>query len=49
MLLNPTDALWRDLMLYRFNLILNSNQCLAFFRRKQILRSNGHKFAETEQ
>ena len=30
-------------MLYRLNLILNSNQGLALFRQKQILRSNRHK------
>ena len=29
--------------MYWFNLILNSNQGLAFFRQKQILRSNRHK------
>ena len=38
-LLNPTNALWKDLMLYRLKLILNSNQGLVFFRQKQILRS----------
>ena len=26
--LNPTNALWKDLMLYRLNLILNPNQGL---------------------
>ena len=33
-LLNPTNALWKDLMLYRLNLILDSNQCLALFKQK---------------
>ena len=31
-LFNPTNALWKDLMLYRLNLILNSNQGSALFR-----------------
>ena len=41
-LLNPTNGLWKDLMLYRLNvdLILNSNQVLALFRQKQILSYN---------
>ena len=30
-------------MLYRLNLILNSNQSLALFKQKQILRSNRHE------
>ena len=30
-LLNPTNALWKDLMLYRLKLILNSNQDLKPF------------------
>ena len=38
-LFHPTNALWKDLMLYRLNLILNSNQGLALFRQNQILRS----------
>ena len=42
-LLNPTDALWKDLMLYRLKLILNSNQGLALFGQKQFLISNRHK------
>ena len=44
-LLNPTNSLWKDLMLYWLNidLILNSNQGLALFRQKQILRYNWHK------
>ena len=40
-LLNPTNALWKDLMQYRLNLILNPNQ--ALFRWKEILRSNRHE------
>ena len=44
-LLNPTNALWKDLMMYWLNidLILNSNQSLALFRQKEILRYNWHK------
>ena len=42
-LLNPTNALWKDLMLYGLNLILNSNQSLALFRQKQFLRSFRNK------
>ena len=44
-LLNPTNALWKDLMLYSLNidLILNSSQGLAIFRQKQILRYNRYK------
>ena len=34
-LLNSTNALWKDLMLYRLK--------IALFRQKQILRYNGHK------
>ena len=36
-LLNPTNALWKDLMLHWLKLILNSDQDLAFFWQKQIL------------
>ena len=32
-LLNITNVLWKDLMLYRLNLTLNSNQGLALFRK----------------
>ena len=42
-LFHPTNALWKDLMLYRLNLILNSNQGLALFRQNQILCSTRHK------
>ena len=31
-LLNPTNALWKNLMLYQLNLILNYNQGPALFR-----------------
>ena len=34
-LLNPTNALWKDLMLYQLK--------IAPFRQKQILRYNGRK------
>ena len=40
---NATNALWTDFMLYRLNLILNSNEGLALFRQKQILWCNRHK------
>ena len=36
-------GLWKDLMLYWLNLILSSNQGVALFRQKQILKSNRHK------
>ena len=42
-LLNLTDALWKDLMLYQLKFILNSDQSLALFRQKQIFRTTGHK------
>ena len=35
-LLNASNALWKDLMLYWLKLILNSNQGLSLFRQKQI-------------
>ena len=34
---------WKDLIMYRSDLILNSNQGLALFRQTQILRSTRHK------
>ena len=36
-LLNPTNALWKDLILYWLKLILNSDKDLTLFRQKQIL------------
>ena len=42
-LFHPTNALWKDLMLYRLNLLLHSNQGLALFRQNQIIRSIRHK------
>ena len=36
-LLNPTNALWKDLMLYWLKLILNSDQDLDLFKQKKIL------------
>ena len=42
-LLNSTTALWKNLMLYRLNLILNSNLGLPLFRQIEILRSNRHE------
>ena len=42
-LLNPTNALWKGLMLYWLNLRNNYNQGLCLFRQKQILRSSRHK------
>ena len=41
-LLNPTNVLWKDLMLYQLKLILNSDQGLVLFRQKQILRCTSH-------
>ena len=40
--LQSSNALWKDLMLYRLNLSLNSNQGLALFRQNQILHSTRH-------
>ena len=42
-LLNSTNVLWKDLMLYWLELILNFHQGLALFRQKQIHRSTSHK------
>ena len=43
-LLNPTNALWKDLMLHWLKLILNSDQDLAFFLTKtDSYRSISHK------
>ena len=39
---NSNNALWKNLMLYRLNLNLKSNQGLALFRQNQILRSTRH-------
>ena len=33
-LLNPTNALWKNLTPYQFNLVLNYNQSLALFKEK---------------
>ena len=41
-LLNSTNVLWKDLMLYRLKLILNSDQGRTLFRQKWILRSTSH-------
>ena len=51
-LLTPTNALWKNLMLYQLNidLILNSNQVVALFRQKEIPRYNRRKkLPKTEQ
>ena len=42
-LFNPTNVLWKVLILYRLNLILNSNQALTLLRQTQILRSTRNK------
>ena len=42
-LFHPTNALWKDLMLYRLNLILNTNLGLALFRQNQMLHSTRHR------
>ena len=47
-LLNPNNALWKNLMLYLFNVILNYKQGLAFFRQKQVLRFNSHKYLQKQ-
>ena len=47
-LLNPTNALWKDLMLYRLNLILNSNQCLALFRQKNSIGLMNRKMSKNK-
>ena len=48
-LINPTNALRKDLMLYWLKLILNSDQDLALFRQKQILSGLlVTKFTKTE-
>ena len=33
-LLNPTNALWKNLTPYQLNLVLNYNQSLALFKEK---------------
>ena len=42
-LLNPTNPLWKALMLYWLKLKKDSNQGLCLLRQKQILRSYRHK------
>ena len=42
-LFNPSNLLLKDLMLSQLKLNLNSNQVLALFRQKQILRSTSNK------
>ena len=41
--INPTNALWENLILCRQKLVLNSNESLTLFRQIQILRSTRHK------
>ena len=49
-LLNPTNALWKNVMVYhQLNLILNYNKGLALLRQKQIVRATIHKHIKTEQ
>ena len=36
-LLNPTNALWKDLIQHQLNLILNSNQVLAYLDKQRSL------------
>ena len=43
MLINLTNAVSKDPILYSSNFFLNSNQGLALFRQKQIFRPNRHK------
>ena len=40
--MNDPNALWKDLLPYRSNLMLNSNQGLALFRQTQII--SRHKY-----
>ena len=48
-LLNPTNALWKDPVLYWLKLVLNSDQGLAFFKRKtDTCRSTSHKNAQKQ-
>ena len=49
-LVNPTNALWGDLVLYLLKFILSSDQFLALFRQKHITMSTSHKnLQKTEQ
>ena len=48
-LLNPTNALWKNLTLYQLNLVLNYNQSLALFKEKQILWSTSHKHLQKQK
>ena len=38
-IINSSNALWKDLMLYKLNLILNSYQDLVLLKQKQIIGS----------
>ena len=40
---NPTNAPWKNLILYQLDLELNPNQGLALFRKTQMLRPIRHK------
>ena len=42
-LFHPTNAIWKYLMLYQLNLILNTNLGLDLFRQNQILRSTRYR------
>ena len=42
-IINPTNAFWTDIVLYRSNLVFNSNQVLVLFGQTQILRATRHK------
>ena len=46
--ISPTSSLWKDFMLCRLDIILNSNQGLALLRQKQILRSNRNKHLQKQ-
>ena len=43
LLVNPTNVLWKCLVLYWLKLILNSDQGLSLFRQKQIRKSTNRK------
>ena len=37
--MNETNILWKDFLIYRLNLILNTNRRLPLFKQTQVLRS----------
>ena len=47
-LLNSTNALWKSLILYELKLKLNSNEGLALFKQKQIIKSTRNKNLQSQ-